>query len=58
MLDIICLKCGNKLNEPGGLLFSPPKYIDSIQVNKTHLCIKCYKTIIDWVVDDGKELDK
>ena len=37
----ICDKCGNKLNQFGGLIFSPPD--NKGNVKKWHLCKKCYK---------------
>ena len=43
MLKINCDICGEELNEPAALLFSPP--IDKIVV-KIDICKMCYETLI------------
>jgi len=47
MLDIKCYKCGKDLEEPGALIFSPPK---DNRVDKIHLCIICWRDLRDWLV--------
>ena len=44
MLDLKCDRCGAELNQPGALLFSPPRG-DGWLVEKYHLCVECYKRI-------------
>lgn len=48
MITVICAYCGHELNEPGGLLISPPgdSLTPSVQVvSKAHLCKSCYRDI-------------
>ncbi len=43
MLDIKCDKCGQRIEQPGALLFSPP--MEDWMVRKYHLCVPCYKQV-------------
>lgn len=54
----ICRSCDKKVVYPGALLFSDPTDDDweemiSPNVQKTHLCSKCYKNII-YAIDGGR----
>lgn len=42
-LELYCHACKGLIEDPGALLFSPPK---GITVRKYHLCSKCYNIII------------
>lgn len=56
MISIFCLKCGDELEEPGGLVFSPPsKTLQSRAVSKIHLCVKCYKEVEKFIYGDLDE---
>ncbi len=44
MLQIKCDSCGNELDKPGALLFSPP-FKDNTCV-KFHICSKCYMDLM------------
>jgi hypothetical protein len=41
MLELRCNACGQELNQPGALLFSPPTG-DGWLVEKYHLCVSCW----------------
>lgn len=43
-----CCRCHGELQEPGGLLFSPP-IGDGWTVKKDHLCVGCYRTVIELI---------
>ena len=43
-LIIYCNVCYNQIINPGALLFSPPI---KGQCNKYHICIKCYKDVMN-----------
>ncbi len=43
MIRIICDICGKRLNEFGGLIFSPPNKKGFAK--KWHLCRDCYKKV-------------
>ena len=45
MIQVVCFKCNKELNEPGGLLLSPPD--KSGRVYKKHLCITCYDQLFE-----------
>lgn len=47
----ICRRCGNELMEYGALLFSPPD--DGGFVSKGHLCVGCYRAVIDDMDETG-----
>ena len=50
MIEIICDKCRNPLNEPGGLIFSPPIEAAKVQFAvKTHICQGCWKSYLHWL---------
>ena len=36
----VCNKCGKRLKEFGGLVFSPPNKKDIVK--KYHLCVRCF----------------
>jgi len=48
MIKPFCIMCDKELEEPGGILLSPPlTYLnrpDDIQ--KHHLCVNCYENVI------------
>lgn len=44
-LAIQCFMCDTELDEPGGLLFSPPT--PRGRTTKRHLCVGCWK-ILEW----------
>jgi len=46
-LSVLCQKCGNTLNAPGGLVFGPP--VDDYKVEKFHLCEDCYELLSEWL---------
>lgn len=52
MLKINCYFCDKELEEPGGLIFSPPDKND--RTHKFHVCNVCY-TWIFWTMETEKE---
>lgn len=49
MIKVNCDFCGKELDEPGALMFSPPK--DDI-VRKYHICIKCFNALVtEWLME-------
>jgi hypothetical protein len=56
-LVIHCDRCGNELNQFGGLLFSPPG--SDGRPEKRHLCVDCYAVVFaelrDHPADPGCE---
>jgi len=54
-LNINCDICKKELEEPGGLLFSPPikdlrdqfNRPTNMVVEKKHICVVCYDKIVD-----------
>lgn len=44
-----CDRCGEKLTEPGGLLFGPPN--EHGDCRKWHLCKLCYRDIIEGLLE-------
>jgi DNA-directed RNA polymerase subunit RPC12/RpoP len=54
MLDLKCDQCGRELQEPGALVFSPPKGQGWL-VEKYHLCVDCWAQIAEQV-RKGKRL--
>lgn len=56
-IKIICVKCGKELDEPGALLFSPPKNrLDKhvFDVTKAHLCYNCWNKLIDMFIPESE----
>ena len=63
-MDIRCDRCKEKLEEPGGLAFSPPQeHAERYQLcsdsqplwsRKVHLCQSCWYDFDAWV-DEGRE---
>lgn len=50
MIEVECEICSKDMDEPGGLLFSPPMGCDdTYMVNKYHLCQKHYSELMSWV---------
>lgn len=53
MIKPKCDKCGEELQAYGGLAFSPPETLPdespSRQVDKIHICAKCWKLLIAWL---------
>lgn len=55
----VCHYCGNELDKPGALLFSPPlecvhefsHNTPTLVVSKRHICEDCYNQIDDWMTD-------
>ena len=47
-LPIKCNACGEKLQSPGALMFSPPLR-DSGNVEKFHICLTCWFKLKDFV---------
>lgn len=43
-IEVICAKCEEELDEPGGLIFGPPDAIDG-KAAKLHLCVDCYSLV-------------
>jgi len=56
-LTVTCRRCKQELDEPGGLLFSPPDQDPSYEdtVEKYHICVGCYEEIEN-VLFDGDEV--
>lgn len=48
MIDPRCDICGEELKEFGAILLSPP---NDINVNKYHICIKCFDEKIEVLID-------
>lgn len=44
MLSVMCDRCGDTLTQPGALAFSPPA-VGGHQVEKYHLCVRCWAEI-------------
>lgn len=50
----VCDNCGHELDEPGGILVSPPQVeLPGNGVYKDHLCVKCYGLVKD-LMDSGQ----
>ena len=55
MIKVKCDRCGKELKRLGALVFSPPVYYYrsagslSNEVQKYHICIKCYVKLVDWI---------
>jgi hypothetical protein len=51
MIKVFCRKCKQSLQEPGGLIISPPETEGrySSKVYKMHLCLQCYFMLMDWL---------
>lgn len=49
MIKVQCEKCGDELNEVGGLALSPPHSVIEDRVSKIHLCLKCWDEFIKWL---------
>jgi hypothetical protein len=53
MIKPKCDKCGEELQEYGGLAFSPPETLPDgspgCQVYKIHICAKCWKLLLKWL---------
>lgn len=53
MIKPKCDKCGEELKAYGGLAFSPPETLPdespSRQVDKLHICVKCWKLLMVWL---------
>lgn len=52
MLKLKCNKCGQELNQPGALVFSPPKenlWAKGL-VEKHHLCWRCWEILLCWLI--------
>ncbi len=47
MIDVCCAICQWQMQEPGGLLFSPPQ--KEMMVYKTHVCVKCWPLIVNFI---------
>jgi hypothetical protein len=43
MIKVICYRCKKELKEVGALLFSIPYGYEKNQVDKFHICVKCYE---------------
>jgi hypothetical protein len=43
MITVTCARCNENLDEPGGLLFTPPK--DDV-CTKMHLCVICIERVV------------
>jgi hypothetical protein len=44
MINPLCDKCGNELNEFGAILLSPPDSND--EHLKSHICVSCYGVML------------
>jgi hypothetical protein len=53
MLELRCDICRKQLQEPGGLLFSPPVK-DGWVVEKYHVCVDCWPRVAAMVKDDSE----
>lgn len=54
MIKVICKRCGEELNSPGALVFSPPvrvlnPQVISDRVQKWHLCAGCWRKLTVWI---------
>ena len=55
MLEIDCYICGDELNEPGGLMFSPINAWSELE--KNHICKRCWELVWDaYIVKLRKQL--
>lgn len=50
---IKCYKCGDDLDEPGGILLGPPE--PAFIVKKYHLCGDCYDSVLEWILFDEEK---
>jgi hypothetical protein len=46
MIKVKCNFCGDELNEPGALLFSPPHIHNPGLVYKDHVCVECFLKMV------------
>jgi len=51
-MNIKCDKCRKELESLGGLLFSPPDYLN--RTDKVHLCTNCYNIIMKWLYSNER----
>ena len=62
MLKINCDVCGEELDEPGALLFSPPADSDEQDdyycsgCDKYHICVTCYRRFIQLINEKTEKL--
>lgn len=42
-LEIDCYMCGERITEPGALVFSPP---DGMETTKYHICKDCWPSVM------------
>jgi|SRR5882724_3679285 len=57
-IDPKCVKCGDELNDNGGIVLSPPIITPGIPkedwpVNKFHVCNKCYAWVYKYIFNIG-----
>ena len=45
---VVCTLCGDDLEDPGALIFSPPEPGDG-RTTKDHVCLKCWEEKL-WAV--------
>lgn len=52
-LKLNCDICGDKIDEPGALIFSPPKNNSMpMEVDKIHVCINCWQNKINKIINE------
>jgi len=53
-LVVKCDSCGQLMDQPGALLFTPPIGKDSRDVEKYHICVKCYELLFRDIINKPK----
>jgi hypothetical protein len=54
-MTITCDRCQKELEEPGALVFSPPRKelqegkVYEHDVRKIHICCDCYRSLVTWI---------
>jgi hypothetical protein len=59
-INVNCFVCSDKIKEKSGILFSPPteSFSDDIdQVDKFHLCKKCFNNILNFMMGKVKGVE-
>lgn len=55
-----CTKCGETLDDPGALVFSPPdpdsvaEGSREVSVEKFHICVFCWNDLLGWLLGEKR----
>jgi hypothetical protein len=54
MLDVRCDRCEREIMRPGALIFNPPSN-ETLLVEKYHICVDCWPTIVAMLNDKPQD---